>query len=1329
MTQSSAVRTAGGLLTADLLSRLAEGKDVPGLEPSSFHLAAGETLRQAASRKWEYLTGVWAGFKAEVDRLGGERALIGATRERWLLVLMRELEFGRLRPTPAGGLDGGDKTFPVSHLWEHVPIHLLGWGVDLDKRSPGVAGAAGAAPQAMLQELLNRSDEHLWAVLANGQRLRLLRDSTSLVGSAYVEFDLEAIFDGELFSDFMLLVLLTHQSRFEVLDEQTGPKSCWLEAWRTHAVEQGTRALQQLRKNVASAIATLGTGFLQHPDNTQLRKQLAVGDLTIDDFQRTLLRSVYRLLFWFVAEDRGGLHPTGADATATRRYADYFSSARLRTTARRRRGNRQSDLWQTARIVLDALGHEDGRPELALPGIGGIFEHGPLDEPLDDSVLSNNVLLEVVRTLSVVRDPSGEARRPVDFRNLGAEELGSVYELLLELHPRHDPALALFTLDPVGGNERKTSGSYYTPTSLVECLLDSALDPLIDEALKSGDRETALLDLTVCDPACGSGHFLVAAARRIAKQIAAVRTGEAEPTPDAVRSALRDVIGRCIYGVDINPMAVEIAKIALWLEALQPGKPLSYLDANIRVGNALLGTTPALLAGGLPGDAFKPIEGDDKKYTAALAKRNQAERLASTAQGELFDDTDLRLATLQVARAAQDLRDRGTPNSLADIHVRARRHRELQASEDLVRARDLADAWCAAFVWPKTSDGPPAITHRTLQQMGRDPLEVPAETGGEIQRLAAAYRFFHWHLEFPQIFTVPETGSATEAAGWSGGFSCVLGNVPWERVKLQEQEFFAARDPEVAAAPNAAARKRLIKALEVGDPELYGVFLAARRRAEGESHLLRMGGRHPLTGRGDINTYAVFAETGRLIIGSHGRFGIILPTGIATDATTQYFFRDLVESSSLASLYDFENRKPLFEGVDSRFKFCLLTLAGRAGREAAADFAFFLHDPADLTRPDARFCLTPAEITLLNPNTGTCPVFRSRRDAEITLSIYRRVPVLVKEGDPDGNPWGISFMRMFDMSNDSHLFHTREQLENDGWTLDGNIFTRGTDRMLPLYEAKMLHHYDHRWATYEPDGTTRDVTLAEKQDPNFVVIPRYWVAAAEVETKLDGRWKHSWLLGWRDICRSTDERTTIASRFPRVAVGNNLPIMIPSRSENSACLQANLSSFVLDFAARLKTGGTHLNFFTYEQLPVLAPGAYRQPSGWEVDRGLAEWLHSRVEELVYTSSMRGDGVEPERLATPFIWNDERRMQIRAEIDAAYFHLYGIGRDDADYILDTFLIVKRKDEQRFGECRTKRLILEVYDAMAAAIATGKPYQTVLDPPPGHGPRHPERAGMR
>ena len=385
---------------------------------------------------------------------------------------------------------------------------------------------------------------------------------------------------------------------------------------------------------------------------------------------------MYRILFWFVAEDRDALlipdvaetpDAIARDVSAeTRarlreardRYHQFFSAARLRHLARRQRGTRHTDLFEAVQLVFDALGSEGGVPELALPGIGGIFESRrddgsalALDEPLAGARLSNEALLGAVRALSLVRPRDGGAMRRVDFGNLGAEELGSVYESLLELIPHYDPDNRSYTLTVLPGNERKESGSYYTPTSLVECLLDSALDPLLDEATAHGTAEekiAALLDLTVCDPACGSGHFLVAAARRIAKRIAAEETGESEPPEPEIRKALRRVVGRCIYGVDINPMSVELARISLWMEALEPGKPLSYLDQNIRVGNSLLGTTPALIEKKLPDEAFAAIEGDDRKVCTALKKQNSLER---EGQDDLFSQLGIEVTNTAMAKA------------------------------------------------------------------------------------------------------------------------------------------------------------------------------------------------------------------------------------------------------------------------------------------------------------------------------------------------------------------------------------------------------------------------------------------------------------------------------------------------------------------------------------------------------------------------------------------------------------------------------------------------------------------------------------------------------
>lgn len=1381
----SAVHTVGGLLPADVLIRISEGRDVTGASltssaspassasltsfvslasPASYGVVGGRSVCDEAERSWAHLKAVWRELRERLpeDAASGAPAhdLAGLAAGQWPAPLFGELGFGDLTAVGPAGIDADDgtKTFPVSHRRGHVPIHIAPWNADLDGRTRGMGerSPGGVPPQSLVQECLNRTVAHLWGVLTNGRQLRLLRDSSAPATSShvsYVEFDLEAIFDGELFSEFALLYRLLHVSRFES-GQDGAPALCPLERWRTDAIASGTRALDQLRKGVQEAITTLGTGFLRHPDNARLRENVDTGAL-----HTALLRLVYRLLFVFVAEARGALHAPGADERARGRYAKCFSTTRLRERARRGGGSPHGDLYQDLRIVLDALGDERGRPELGLPGLGGLFDRTDADAPLFDLSLSDEYLLAAVRHLSEVRDVESRGLRSVDYRHLAAEELGSLYESLLELVPRRSAADRGFELVDLAGNTRKMTGSYYTPSSLIECLLDSTLDPVLDDAVKRGELAASeagradpaavvaeeLLSLTVCDPACGSGHFLVAAARRIAKRVAAVRERTPEPTLDAVRHALHEVVARCVYGVDLNPMAVELAKVSLWLEALEPGRPLGFLDAHIKHGNGLIGTTPALLRAGIPDEAFRPIEGDDKHVARALAKRNAAERsgrrdlFAQEATGEVAD-TDEVANTANTANtvnsaanaAASAITANATdPANVADTAVadgllriasassgtlgEVRRqksaYRDWETSGEYAGAAHLADAWCAAFVWRKTASAPLAVTHEVFRALeNSDATAAPPETHEEIVRLRDQYRFFHWHLEFPEVFENSE----------APGFSCLLGNPPWERVKLQEQEFFAQRDAKIAEARDNGARKALIAALKQ-DPArraLYEEFETAKREAEGVSHFLRNAGRHPLTGRGDINTYAVFSETGRALTGKRGRTGVIVPTGVATDATTQFFFKSLVEGGAISALYDFENSAPLFVGVHRSFKFSILSLVGTALREPAARFAFFLRDTSELGDTEKVFTLTPDEIALLNPNTGTCPVFRSRRDADIALAAQRHGRILRAVGS-EAPALGVRMRRVYDLGKPRGVALCEHVSAVNGARLSGPR----------MYEGKLLHAFDHRFASYDPTGgEARELT---DRGPDSLVRPRYHLASArKLDEDLAG-WTRPWLLCFRDVARTTDERTVIAAAVPRVATDYTVRVMF---AEDPApwLLLANLNSFVFDFLYRLRLGGTHLSDFITYQLPAIAPETYVARTLEGVPA--SEWIAARVLELTYTAHDMApfardlgdaggllEGDTPIEGDGPFAWDEERRAVLRAELDALYFHLYGIPREDAAYILDTFPIVRRKSEARYGTYRTKELILDAYDRMSPGAS--EPFTSALDPPPGRGSRLP------
>lgn len=1271
--QFETIRSEGALLPVDLLQRVAaRDKDIGGLRGEDYGLPPNEPLNEAIVRSWNRLLGAWGSFRDARERLPEGDPGTSVTRDRWLLVLLQELDYGRVQTANAVEIEG--KAYAVSHDWANVPIHLIGCNVPLDRRSRGVSGAATQSPHGTVQELLNRSEDRLWGFVSNGLLLRVLRDNSSLTRQAYLEFDLEQMLEGEVYADFVLLWLVCHASRVE------GERAheSWLERWSQEAAKQGTRALEGLRKGVEDAIAALGSGFLQPGRNPALKAALRDGELAKEDYYRQLLRLVYRLLFLFVAEDRGLLHDPRASEEARSRYAEWYSTRRLRTLAERRRGTKHADLYEQLKLVMRGVGGDEGCPPLGLPPLGSFLWSNEALLHLDAATLPNAALLDAIRALATVRD--GKMLRAVDYKSLGAEELGSVYESLLELHPDLDSDAGTFALTTAAGHERKTTGSYYTPSSLISVLLDSALDPVLDEAAKRGEQ--AILDLKVCDPACGSGHFLVAAAHRIAKRLASVRTGDEEPSPEATRQALRDAVSRCLYGVDVNPMAVELCKVSLWMEALDPGRPLSFLDAHIKCGNSLLGTTAALIANGIPDEAFKALEGDDKAVAKALRKQNKSER-----EGQLtFEDVTGGLVdALEAAAEALDTSRDDTPAALRE---KERRFVELTESETYERARLAMDAWCASFVARKVS-GKPRITTGTVRRVmsGAAPPEVIAE----VHRLACQYGLFQWEIEYPHVFGRD-----------AGGFDVVFGNPPWERVKLQEKEFFA--NHPIAMARNAAERKRHIAALEDSDPALYASWRAALRRAEAESQFVRLSGRFPLCGRGDVNTYALFAELMSETCSADGTFGCVAPVGLVTDETTKHFFAALMNGERVASVLGFENEEKIFPTVTNRFNFCIFGGTGTRRRYPHPQFAFFLRRAADAMDERRRFLLTAEDIALVNQNSRTCPVFRSKLDAALTLAIYERVGVFVRD-EPRVNPWGAEFLRLLDMANDSDLFRME-----------------AAPARLPLYEAKMTHQFDHRFGDYamkRADYGKNDLPTVPHEslaDPVYRPTPQYWVDRSEVESRLWLDWPHKWVLGWRDITNTTNERTVVASVIPRVAVGHSFPLMKIDRPELASCLLANLNSFVLDYVCRRKLNGMHLTYSILEQLPVLSPPYFQRAAPWD-ESSVADWLAPRVVELVSTADdLEAFAQDMGFAGAPYRWDAARREILRAELDAAFFHLYEVDRADVDYVLETFPISRRKDEQAHGEYRTKRLILEVYDGLAEAINTGRPYLARLDPPP-------------
>lgn len=1456
-----AIRIEGGLLPAEELTRLTLLADPKATEQTESHyrIAKGLKLRDEIARDFKIALNLWHDFRALRQRQD-VRAHEFTVRE-WLLPLLRDvLHFHDA--APCAPIERAGHRFAVGHAGAggRVPLVLAGFDEPLDtaterfgETNPDTGKTRRRSPFMLAQEALNASDGALWAIVSNGLVLRILRDNASLTRPAYIEVDLEALFNEELLADFSAFWLMAHATRFG--GAQAQPGDCPWERWRAAGQQAGVTVRGKLRYQVAEALRALGTGFLSHPANGALRTALQAAESGYDRqaFFEELLRLVYRLIFLATVEDRRDrgtgerlvFTPEAAEDAKSRYLAGYSMTWLRDRAVRRSQHDRHADLWQALTITFGALAR--GEPALGLPALGGLFD--PEQCPrLDAAQIDNRHLLAAVFQLGWFRADGGLSR--VNYRDMGPEELGSVYESLLELVPDLQglatPASArlAFVGDDESeastkGNTRKLTGSYYTPDSLVQELIKSALEPVIAQTVKAHPERPvdALLSLTICDPACGSGHFLLAAARRLADEVAlhraAVEREGGAPTPADYRHALRDVVSRCIYGVDKNPMAIQLAKTALWLEAYSPDRPLSFIDHHLRVGDALLGVLdPKVLENGIPDEAYTALSGDDKEVAKALKKQNKADLKSwrQIAAGDLLTQAGVAAQAVSVETLDDD-----TPEHLA---AKRRAWSRAEAEAQGSTFARLADTYVAAFLAPKLADAGDTVPLSGYLWGLLSGQTLKADVEDAAQALCRQHSVFHWWLAFPQVAA-------------KGGFSVMLGNPPWEMLQLDPQEFFAAEAPSIANAQHMSAREKLIEALKTDRPHLYARYWAAVRATEAVQSFVHASGRYPHSGFGRINLASLFAETvlQATSLQKSGRAGMVLPSGIATDSFTQHLF-NAIANGNLASLYDFENRERIFPAVDSRMKFCLLTM----GKTQQVDFQFFAGRTTDLLDQRRRFTLSPSDFALLNPNTRTCPVFRSQADAALTKKLYISTPVLWREElrNQDGeviqtehNPWGLQFQLMFMMNTDSGLFRNGPA-------------TSGEPRRLPLYEAKMIHQFDHRWATYVEtvsgaagEVETVDVSDTQKTDPAYSVRPRYWVDEREVLARIasvptrlarawllthregpyaetedekslefavaswhagewmrrlcgdalkgasakvlaEAQWRATaemdrnaapllgalrrtrggedlsnwvkwarqdaetpfgdaeeaaikawqetfhgvssggtrvgsllnfvdewmdrrsprWLMGWRDICRSTDERTVIASVVPRAGVGNKIPLLFPSAdipTARSAALLGNLSSMTLDFIARQKIGGTTLNYFYMKQFPVLAPDRYAQAD--------LAFIVPRVLELTYTAhdlqawAQELATYDPRPAAEqgrPFGWNAERRAHLRAALDAYYARLYGLTRDELRYILDpkdviggdspseTFRVLKEGELRTYGEYRTRRLVLAAWD---------------------------------
>jgi hypothetical protein len=1330
------LKLEGGLIGHDIIERIAAGEEC-GQKPIDFGFDTRSRLSDEIAAAWSDARDLWHVLERRLERLPQDDLATTVTRDQWVIPLLSSLGYDLIYQPRAAEIDGF--TFSISHKAgkddDAPPVHIVGARQSLDRKPE--SGRPRLAAHALLQEYLNRTDQ-VWGFVTNGKILRILRDSQRMRKQAYIEFDLHQMITGEKFADFALLYRLLHRTRLP--QTLADAHECFLEKYYLLTIEQGGRVRDRLRDGVEEALKIFANGFINNSRNSDLRQEISSGKLISQHFYRQLLRLIYRFLFLMVAEERNLI-------TNNAIYAEHYSISRLRRLLEIRSSwTSHDDLWLGLRTTFRLFRDEKLGQYLNVPPLNGDLFNGAEISFLDDASLSNRELLNALWHLGMYREDERSQWHRINYAALDVEELGSVYESLLEFHPAFIEKGSYLSFDLVYGTERKSTGSYYTPPELVQELIKSTLVPVIDDRLKkTTSKEEALLSIRVIDPACGSGHFLLAAARRLGRELGKIRTGEDEPTPESLRSAIRDVITHCIYGIDKNPLAVDLCKIALWIEGHAKDKPLTFLDHRIRCGDSLVGVIDLnVLKDGIPDEAFDPVEGDEKSLARSLKKRNKEERAGQ------------RTLPFETTKELKDLRDYlGVISQIPDdcpdnIRKKTDAYQKLHSlGTKWWRDQTACNLWTAAFfveLTPENERENRVPTYETLMNY-LDSGAADARTTGYSWLLAQKHSFFHWPLEFPEVFV-------------QGGFDVVLGNPPWERIKLQEEEFFAIKDNVIAKAPNKAARSKLIKELKEKNQKLWQEYRDALHSADTLSKFLRASGRFPLTARGDINTYSVFAEAASRLINTNGRAGIVVPTGIATDDTNKFFFAYLVEKEKLVSLYDFENREAIFPSVHRSYKFSLLTISNKPAQKS--DFAFFLLRSEHLNDDRRRFTLSAEDFSRLNPNTRTCPVFRTKIDAEITKKIYERVPVLINEQTGE-NPWGVKFLAMFHMANDSHLFRTKAQLEAEGFRLWGNRFIKGDEVWLPLYEAKMIWQFDHRFGTFAGVSSRANTHLPtptpeQYANPNFVVLPWYWVQATEVDRHFESRnrnkillwkWERKWFIAFRNIARSTDERTAIFGLVPRSAIGHSAPLLFANEVPTPIYylnLLANFSSISFDYFVRQKLGGINMTFNYIEQLPVISLNQYSRQdilfitpiclelvyTSWDIKPFADDVWNAASEEIRATirkeweeNRAQTDGHlwNPPEWAeipqngiplSPFKWDEDRRAILRAELDAYYAKLYGLTRDELCYILnpkdvygpefpgETFRVLKEKEEREYREYRTKRLVLEAWDKYKEGI---------------------------
>ena len=1373
----TSIHIYGHLLSDDILHNIERDNTLIGNRDQDFGMDI--SVSSAIDYVWSSLRNDWNFYK---ERAGNERLAgrdpYGTRRARDLMERLLQ-SLGYKLDRQVANIEVAGTGYDISYTCQELgkmPFVVIGENISadgsintldkcsLDYRAKG--GMRKKSAHATMLEYLNAT-ENVYGIISNGQLLRIIRNSGQLVKLTYIEFDLRRMLEEDKYTEFCLMFRLLHASRFRT----SGDEPCVMERWFNMSIESGNRIRNGLSRAVQTTMETIGNAVLtsKGEGNDALRRAFADGTMDAARLNKELIHFIYRLLFLFIIEERGLVYqiPDSVDAPDYKQqcqwqdiYKKYYAASRLRRLSELSylKQRQYSDLWQGLMDTFHLFEPDTFGEKLGIKPLGGVLFGTETLHWLKQCQVSNRDLLAAFAALNEFTDER-QQRVKINYSSLDVEEFGSVYEGILEMRPFVQPGVAAsdWKFGFVGGLDRQSTSSYYTRPDLVQNLIKTTLEPVIKEKMAdcatTEEKVKALLNMKVCDAASGSGHIVLAMARTIAWYVCTLRTGEDNPASLDYRQALREVISRCVYAVDYNPDAVELCKVVLWIEGYCAGKPLSFLDHHIRCGNSVLGVSDLqMLIDGVPD---KALTAEDKDTLKALKKLNQeAVKAVNGNTGNEptfgfenpFGIEEMSIAQIGLADKIRFI-NHLPEETLEQEIVKQLRWQELMASARVDCLRRACDIYAYAFYHTVKADElykdkggtdkelnleaevPYTKTvMRALQEIEAmeclekgKPLptyyrQLSADFKTEVKRMAEEQRFFHWCVEFPEVFAANK------------GFDVMCGNPPWDKIKVEDKKWFESHGrADIVNAGTASQRKKAIADLPVYDPTLYKEYTKALADAEALSRFVRLAGRFDLTATGDIDLYPMFAEL--CLSFSKEAWGLVLPTGIAVNDSNKAFFSKLINENRLVSLYDFENKEGLFD-IHRMFKFCLLVAGKAQDTPRTVSGGFYLTRLDHLLDPRRIYTLQTSDFARLNPNTKTCPVFRTSRDAKLTAKIYRNSTILYNEITGD-NPWNVKFSRMLDMSNDSYLFRTYAQLTAQGATLNGNTFTTvDGETYVPLYEGKMIWHYNHHYGTWPTEGERPNSINMPSEDelanPNSSIIPWYWVPLAAVKDRLvkydkDGNvvweWKHKWLIGFRDVTNATNERTFICSPIPDSAgVGHSATLLYAERRTMPvASLCAMMSSLVFDYTTKQKIGGSHASISFVKQFPVLTPDQIPSTMQWQIVKRVAELCYFNHDMDGWASELWEEMSEEQRAELPqlgaqqpWVYNPERRAVLQAELDAIFAHLYGLDTEDLVYILDpedicgkgcineTFRVLKDNEIRQYGEYRTKRLVLEAWN---------------------------------